>query len=456
MDNKQVIDMCKRSQNFSVFIVFILAASMTSGCGGADGADDGSSTQAAVECAGISCDTSNPCSTASCDAKTNTCVYTPNEANCDDGDPCTAGDRCSAGACVAGTQNACSDAGTSDSAAVPVELAVGAVVISELHYNPWGGGKVADAVGEWFEVYNPGDQPVNLSGVTIRDDGGDIYNVLGGKTTVAPKGYFVFAASADKAVNGGVDVDHVYGNSLTLNNKAKDSLTLERAGVVIDSVTYEPGIDWPFLNGVSMSLRSDRMTAKDNDDPTGWCGSTSKMASGDKGTPGTSNDACDYKDADNDGVADAQDNCPSVANPAQRDDDKNKKGDACEGPAPLCGNSKVDAAEECDDGNKLTGDGCSSYCLKETVIATGALVISELMANPKQVPDEQGEWFEVYNTTDKDIDLNGVVIGITVKGTFKQWVSASKPVIVKSKGYAVLGNNGDITSNGGWNRCPLG
>ncbi len=36
-------------------------------------------------------------------------------------------------------------------------------------------------------------------------------------------------------------------------------------------------------------------------------------------------------------------------------------------PAPVCGNGIVDSTEQCDDGNKISGDGCSSDCQKEVV-----------------------------------------------------------------------------------------
>jgi large repetitive protein len=31
-----------------------------------------------------------------------------------------------------------------------------------------------------------------------------------------------------------------------------------------------------------------------------------------------------------------------------------------------CGDSKVDAREQCDDGNNIDGDGCSASCLTES------------------------------------------------------------------------------------------
>ncbi len=44
-------------------------------------------------------------------------------------------------------------------------------------------------------------------------------------------------------------------------------------------------------------------------------------------------------------------------------------------PPPVCGNSMIEVGEECDDGNRLNSDGCSSTCDKEmTQIATGRLM----------------------------------------------------------------------------------
>ena len=31
-----------------------------------------------------------------------------------------------------------------------------------------------------------------------------------------------------------------------------------------------------------------------------------------------------------------------------------------------CGNGTIDEGEQCDDGNRMDGDGCSKYCMKES------------------------------------------------------------------------------------------
>jgi len=98
-------------------------------------------------------------------------------------------------------------------------------------------------------------------------------------------------------------------------------------------------------------------------------------------------------DADADGVSDACDNCPGVANASQADGDLDGAGAACDcddadpdvrpgipevcdgldtdcNPAtpdcpPVCGNDVLEAGEACDDGNTNPDDGCSPTCTIE-------------------------------------------------------------------------------------------
>ena len=57
----------------------------------------------------VSCDDMNSCTTDSCNLATGLCVHANNTDSCDDGDPCTVGNVCSAGACGAGIAKDCSD-----------------------------------------------------------------------------------------------------------------------------------------------------------------------------------------------------------------------------------------------------------------------------------------------------------------------------------------------------------
>jgi len=75
----------------------------------------------------------------------------------------------------------------------------------------------------------------------------------------------------------------------------------------------------------------------------------------------------------------------------------------------------------------------------------GDIIVTEIMNNPSAVSDSEGEYFEVYNTTGSDIDLDGWTI--SDDGADSHVIDGS--LIVPAGGYAVLGNNADMGSNGG-------
>ncbi len=75
----------------------------------------------------------------------------------------------------------------------------------------------------------------------------------------------------------------------------------------------------------------------------------------------------------------------------------------------------------------------------------GDIVITEIMQNPDAVYDSDGEWFEIYNNSDHDIDLNGWIIRDL--DTDSHTISSS--VIISPGQYLVLGRNADKATNGG-------
>lgn len=88
-------------------------------------------------------------------------------------------------------------------------------------------------------------------------------------------------------------------------------------------------------------------------------------------------------------------------------------------------------------------------CLLFTLasVATGNVIITEIMRNPSVVNDADGEWFELYNPTGTDIDINGWTI--SDNDSDSQTISNGGPLLVPAGGYLVLGNNGDSSTNGG-------
>jgi hypothetical protein len=94
--------------------------------------------------------------------------------------------------------------------------------------------------------------------------------------------------------------------------------------------------------------------------------------------------------------------------------------------------------------------GVGSNLLVDAVVpaemAAGDLVISEVMRNPVMVGDGDGEWFEVTNTTEDYLYLNG--LDITDDGGDSYAVHGTL-MLVAPGDTVVFGNNGDPELNGG-------
>ena len=76
------------------------------------------------------------------------------------------------------------------------------------------------------------------------------------------------------------------------------------------------------------------------------------------------------------------------------------------------------------------------------------IVISEIMANPGSVSDSYGEWFEIVNTTDSTIDLQGWSIK-DLDGDEHELYSDQASILISPEEYFVLAKNNDQSLNGG-------
>jgi len=240
-------------------------------------------------------------------------------------------------------------------------------------------------------------------------------------------------------------------------------------------VEYDDGPEFPDSTGASMILASPYL---DNNVGSNWCESSSPYGDGDLGTPGAENDACgggepvcgntilEGEEQCDDGNVEDGDGCSAVCeieedepfcgddvlDPGEQcDDGNNDDGDGCsavceiEEDEPFCGDDTLDPGEQCDDGNNNDGDGCSAVCEIEGDILWGDIVINEIMQNPNNITDGVGEWFELYNNTVSDIDLDGCII--TDSGSDSHIIEGS--LIVPANDYVVLTRNGVFDLNGG-------
>ncbi|MCD4746351.1 MAG: lamin tail domain-containing protein [Bacteroidales bacterium] len=87
-----------------------------------------------------------------------------------------------------------------------------------------------------------------------------------------------------------------------------------------------------------------------------------------------------------------------------------------------------------------------------SIVAQGSIpqpndiIITEIMQNPQAVLDSHGEWFEVFNTTDSDIDM----YNWTIKDDDYDSHIIDTILIVPAHGFAVLGIDADTATNGSY------
>ncbi len=145
---------------------------------------------------------------------------------------------------------------------------------------------VSDSIGEWFEIHNAGNKPVDMDGWTIRDDDWDSHVIdNGGPLVIEPSGYLALGRR-EAAANGGAEVDYIYGIDLILYNADDELVLLDESLDVVDEVRGDDGVTFPDPEGASMSLRPG---AKENLNGEDWCTSSSPVGMGDLGKPGSSN-----------------------------------------------------------------------------------------------------------------------------------------------------------------------
>jgi len=161
----------------------------------------------------------------------------------------------------------------------------GDIVINEIMKDP---SAVADANGEYFELYNATDHVIDINGWTVRDDGSDSFLIdNGGPLNIPSYGYLVLGNDGDPLTNGGYTCDYAY-SGMYLGN-SDDELILEFSGTIIDSVYWDGGTTFPDPTGASMELDPAHQNTVDNDNGANWYTAYTPYGDGDDGTPGSAN-----------------------------------------------------------------------------------------------------------------------------------------------------------------------
>ena len=144
-----------------------------------------------------------------------------------------------------------------------------------------------------------------------------------------------------------------------------------------------------------------------------------------------------YADSDGDGYGDADATLLSCDVPSGYTSDDQDCDDDDAGVSP----SATDVPQDGIDQDCSGSD--APYGVTDLVV--GDLVITEIMQNPAAVSDSAGEWFEIYNLSGGQVDLDGLYVYDLGSNAF----TVSGTVLVEDGEYAVLGNEDDTGLNGG-------
>ena len=156
-----------------------------------------------------------------------------------------------------------------------------------------------------------------------------------------------------------------------------------------------------------------------------------------------------HPDTDGDGIADCMDIevCDGLDNDGDGEVDEGFDADG-DGWA---------ACDECDDTDPTVApdqpereetardEDCDGF-VDEGDWAHGDLVVTEMLINPAWTSDPKGEWFEVLNTSEGVIHLDGLSL-VTDSETHK--VVSDRPLPLSPGERALLGSHGDSRANGG-------
>ncbi|MCB9777373.1 MAG: lamin tail domain-containing protein [Alphaproteobacteria bacterium] len=165
----------------------------------------------------------------------------------------------------------------------------------------------------------------------------------------------------------------------------------------------------------------------------------------------------DFADDNGNGIADCAEDeiCDGIDNDGDGhiDEDFDADGDGYT----TCGDDSTPA--DCDDedasihpgAGDAEGDLIDNDCdgmVDETEWDEGDVFVTEIMNNPYEVTDPDGEWFEIYNASGRELILNGMVITSTSGDDWYQ-VTSRDILWLGPEEHFVFGINGDMATNGG-------
>jgi hypothetical protein len=187
-------------------------------------------------------------------------------------------------------------------------ISPGDVWITEIHVDP---AVTSDADGEWIELFNASDAPVDLRQWQLVDAEGRAVSFT--EAPVLEAGGRVVIGAREDANNGGAPVAVAWKPGALDLSQPAGGIALKFEDVAISAVAWDES--WGIDPGASWGLDPLLGTPERAPDARWWCPQTTPYGAGDRGTPGAENELCRTVDHDGDGESEADGDCDD-ADPA--------------------------------------------------------------------------------------------------------------------------------------------
>ena len=156
-----------------------------------------------------------------------------------------------------------------------------AIVINEINYNSDKDSETED----WVELYNKGDETIDLSGWILKDDDDEHQFVFSDGTALSAGGFLVVCRDTE-AFSSIHSTENIQGNmDFGLSSDGDCVRLFNQEGVLTDEVCYLSSAPWPASPDGKGSTLALKNPALDNSDADSWYGL------GQNGNPGESNEA---------------------------------------------------------------------------------------------------------------------------------------------------------------------
>jgi hypothetical protein len=186
-------------------------------------------------------------------------------------------------------------------------------------------------------------------------------------------------------------------------------ILVDSEGRSIDAVRWNR--DWDFEEGAAMQLAVDKYSTTSNTSILNWCAARTEYTTDNLGTPGEANHLC----ANNQPPPPSEDTGDTVGT-----GDTGESGDTDTGNEPSSEPSGISPS-------------------------VGDIIFTEMMIDPKGIPDADGEWIELTNLTNDTLDLSGFAI----RDDGRNFFSFPEAVTLEPEGTLLVGRSDEISSNGG-------